>query len=167
MYLTWLKLQKRHKMGWYFANMLFDFIKILAEMFLITLAGTKRKVGRPSVIEAQPEIVEIVRDFTTQHSSSAHDWGCDDLQHSHGHYQPFIVTSLEKFQLWRKFLYTQYTVFFCHQIRIPNTSKCYKGLVDAKRLPKRNEPVKFTQTFTILQLNWILLDSSLKCFWMR
>ena len=41
--------------------MLFDFIKILAEMFLITLAGTKRKVGRPSVIEAQPEIVEIVR----------------------------------------------------------------------------------------------------------
>ena len=84
MYLTWLKLQKRHKMGWYFANMLFDFIKILAEMFLITLAGTKRKVGRPSVIEAQPEIVEIVRDFITQHSSSAHDWGCDDLQHSHG-----------------------------------------------------------------------------------
>lgn len=53
--------------------MLFDFIKIPAEMFLITLAGTKSKVGRPSVIEAQPEIVEIVRDFITQHSSSAHD----------------------------------------------------------------------------------------------
>jgi len=53
--------------------MLFDFKKILAEMSLITLAGTKRKVGRPSVIEAHPEIVGIVRDFITQHSSSAHD----------------------------------------------------------------------------------------------
>ena len=72
-YLTWLKLQKRMKMGSYFANMFFDFIKILAEMSLITLAGTKRKVGRPLVIEAHPEIVEIVRDFITQHSSSAHD----------------------------------------------------------------------------------------------
>ena len=39
-------------------------------MPLISLAGTKRKVGRPSVIEAHPEIVEIVRDFITQHSSS-------------------------------------------------------------------------------------------------
>ena len=84
MYLTWLQLQKRMKMGWYFAHILFDFIKILAEMSLITLAGTKRKVGRPSVIEAHPEIVEIVRDFITQHSSSAHDWGCDDVQYSHG-----------------------------------------------------------------------------------
>ena len=84
MYLTWLQLQKRMKMGWYFANMLFDFITILAEMSLITSAGTKRKVGRPSVIEAHPEIMEIVRHFITQHSSSAHYWGCDDVQYSHG-----------------------------------------------------------------------------------
>ncbi|CAH3118707.1 unnamed protein product [Porites lobata] len=46
--------------------------------------GTKRKVGRPSVIEAHPEIVEIVRDFITQHSSSAHDRRRDDVQYSHG-----------------------------------------------------------------------------------
>ena len=53
-------------------------------MPLISLAGTKRKVGRPSVIEAHPEIVEIVRDFITQHSSSAHDRRRDDVQYSHG-----------------------------------------------------------------------------------
>ena len=167
MYLTWLQLQKRMKMGWYFANMLFDFITILAEMSLITSAGTKRKVGRPSVIEAHPEIMEI----DTLLHSILHLPTIEDAMMCNTamgwHYQPFIVPSLEKFPLWRKFLYTQYTVFFCHQIRIPNTSKCYKGLVDAKQLPKRNEPVKFTQTFTILQLKWILLDSSLKCFWMR
>ena len=50
--------------------------------FLTT--GTKRKVGRPSVVDFHLEIIEIVNDFITQHSSSTHDRRREDAQYSHG-----------------------------------------------------------------------------------
>ena len=109
-------------------------------MPLISLAGTKRKVGRPSVIEAHPEIVEIVRDFITQHSSSAHDRRRDDVQYSHG----VTLAAIRSHVLREIPALKKISVHTVHRLLLPpnknrNASKRYKSLVEAKRPPKRND----------------------------
>ena len=109
-------------------------------MPLISLAGTKRKVGRHSVIEAHPEIVEIVRDFITQHSSSAHDRRRDDVQYSHG----VTLAAIRSHVLREIPALKKISVHTIHRLLLPpnknrNASKRYKSLVEAKRPPKRND----------------------------
>ena len=53
-------------------------------MTVIPSMGTKRKTRRPSAIEVYHEIVEIVRNFITQHSISTHDQKSDNVQYNHG-----------------------------------------------------------------------------------
>ena len=108
--------------------------------FLLT--GTKRKVGRPSVVEAHPEIVDIVRDFITQHSSSAHDRRRDDVQYSHG------VTLSD---IWRHVIreipsLKEISIHTVYCLLVPpnkkhQASKRYKSSVHvyAKKPPKRND----------------------------
>ena len=99
-------------------------------------------MGRPSVVDFHPEIVEIVNDFITQHSSSAHDRRRDDAQYSHG-----VTLSAIRSHVLREIpLLKEISVHTIHCLLLPpNTnqkaSKHYKGLVDAKRPPKRDDLV--------------------------
>ena len=95
-------------------------------------------MGRPSVVDFHPEIVEIVNDFITQHSSSAHDRRRDDAQYSHG-----VTLSAIRSHVLREIpSLKEISVHTIHRLLLPpnknrKASKRYKGLVDAKRPPKR------------------------------
>ena len=118
-------------------NPRFTEMQLTIMVFLST--GTKRKVGRPSVVDYRPEIIEIVNDFITQHSS-AHDRRWDDAQYSHG-----ITLSAIRSHVLRDIpSLKEISVHTIHCLLLPpnknwKASKCYKSLVDAKRPPKRND----------------------------
>lgn len=113
-------------------------IPLTVMVFLST--GTKRKVGRPSVVDCHPEIIEIVNDFITQHSSSAHDRRRDDAQYSHG-----VTLSAIRSRVLREIpSLKEISVHTIHCLLLPpnknrKASKHYKSLIDAKQPPKRND----------------------------
>ena len=97
-------------------------------------------MGRPSVVDCHPEIVEIVNDFITQHSSSAHDRRRDDAQYSHG-----VTLSAIRSHVLREIpSLKEISVHTIHRLLLPpnknrKAAKRYKSLIDAKRPPKRND----------------------------
>lgn len=114
-------------------------------------------MGRPSVVEDHPEIVDIVRDFITQHSSSAHNRRRDDVQYSHG-----VTLSAIRSHVLREIpSLKEISVHTIHRLLLPpnknrNASKRYKSLVDAKRPPKRNDLASKTHPdfhYTSAQVN--------------
>ena len=114
-------------------------------------------MGWPSVVDFHPEIIEIVNDFITRHSSSAHNRRRDDAQYSHG-----VTLSAIRSHVLREIpSLKEISVHTIHRLLLPpnknrKASKRYKGLVDAKRPPKRNDLVCKTHPdfhYTSAQVN--------------
>ena len=114
-------------------------------------------MGRPSVVDFHPAIVEIFNDFITQHSSSAHDRRRDDAQYSHG-----VTLSAIRSHVLREIpSLKEISIHTIHRLLLPQNknrkaSKRYKSLVDAKRPPKRNDLVCKTHPdfhYTSAQVN--------------
>ena len=87
-------------------------------MTVIPSTGTKRKMGRPSAIEAYHEIMEIVSNFITQHSISTHNRKSDDVHYNHGVTLSAISSHvLREISALKQISIHTTTIFFCHQIR--------------------------------------------------
>ena len=116
-------------------------------------------MGRPSVVDFHPEIVEIGNDHITQYSSFAHNQRTDDAQYNHG----VTLSAIRSHVLIEIPSLKEISVHAIHRLLLlPNknrkASKCYKGLIDAKWPPKRNDLVCKTHHdfhYTCAQVNII------------
>ena len=108
---------------------------------------------------AQPEIIGVARDFITQHSSSAHDRRRDGIQYSHG----VSLEAIRSHVLREIPSLKQISVHTIHRLLYPpnknqKAAKRYKGFIDAKRPPKRNDLTSKTHRdfhYTTAQVNII------------